>query len=445
MNTKYDVLYVDDEQDNLDVFESTFWRDYNLHLATSSREAFSILKKHKIHLIVTDQRMPEMTGVELLEEVVEKYPDTERMILTGFSDSESIVDSINKGKVFQFVAKPWRKENLKQSLNTALESYRLKEENQLMMQKLQLSNKKLEDFNRNLEINVAERTKEVSEKNEKLNQSFSELQALQTQLVQSEKLASLGMLSAVLGHEINNPVGVVKQSLEIIKNSVDDAKNLIDALIDLDEKDKNVLKKLQDSYQHQDLVDFRNKVPKLIGYSLEGVSRIIETVKSIRDFVGGNEVAFRKSLIHSGIDSTLNLLSHKLMSNKISVIKEFDPGIKEIDCFPSALNQVFMNLMVNAIDAIQDQRISKGQIVVKTKKNRKTVCIEVSDNGAGIPSELVATIFDEFYTTKPLGKGTGLGLAIVKGIIDKHSGTIRVESEPNLGTSFKIELPIKQL
>lgn len=444
MNKKFDVLYVDDEQDNLDVFESTFWREYNLHLASSSKEAFSILQKQKIHLIVTDQRMPEMTGVELLEKVVEKYPETQRMILTGYSDADAIVDSINKGKVFEFVAKPWKKENLKQSLNNALESYRLREENQLMLQQLQLSNKKLEDFNHNLEVKVEERTQEIKKKNEELNQSVSKLKSLQTQLIQSEKLASLGMLSAVLGHEINNPIAVIKQSLEIIKSSFDDSNNLIDVLVEVEENEENAIRKIQGISSNEDLTTLRNKVPQLVDYSLEGIARIAETVKSIRDFVGPNEVTFQKSFVHLGIDSTLNLLSQKLMSNKITVIKQFDPAMKEIECLPSALNQVFMNLFVNAMDAIVHVKTERALIVVETIQGSETIIVKVNDNGSGIPADSVSSIFEEFYTTKPTGKGTGLGLAIVKDIIDKHHGSIRVESKLSQGTSFVIELPINQ-
>lgn len=148
---KYKILYVDDEQDNLDVFESTFWKDYHVHLALSAKEALGILNKVEINLIITDQRMPMMTGVELLEQTATKYPDTVRLMLTGFSDSDAIADAINKGKISQYLTKPWEKIELMEKLDSSLESFRLKDRDKALLQDWKIKNQKLTDLNGKLE------------------------------------------------------------------------------------------------------------------------------------------------------------------------------------------------------------------------------------------------------------------------------------------------------
>lgn len=148
---KYSILYVDDEQDNLDVFESTFWKYYHVHLALSAKEALKILKKEQIDLIITDQRMPKMTGVELLEQTANKHPEAVRLMLTGYSDFDVIVDAINKGKISQYVTKPWEKADLMERLDSSLESFRLKGRDKALLQDWKIKNEKLTDLNRKLE------------------------------------------------------------------------------------------------------------------------------------------------------------------------------------------------------------------------------------------------------------------------------------------------------
>ncbi len=171
-NSKYSILFVDDEQDNLDVFESSFWKDYNIHLAISAAKGLDILEKENIHLVISDQRMPAMTGVELLEKVARKYPDPLRMIVTGFSDLDTVIEAINKGKIYHYIAKPWNYFEFKEIIGKALEVVRLKQENNLLLITLQLSNKKLEALNKKLEIQVRERTKILEEKNNKLTEKL---------------------------------------------------------------------------------------------------------------------------------------------------------------------------------------------------------------------------------------------------------------------------------
>lgn len=174
-NTKYNILYVDDEQDNLDVFESTFWKDYNIHKAISGSKGLEVLQKENIHLVISDQRMPIMSGVEFLEQVTQDFPEPLRIILTGYSDMDSIVEAINKGHIYHYVTKPWNKAEFQEIINRALEVVRLKQENTLLLLSLQLSNKKLESLNSDLESKVKERTKELEYKNSELTSLLHEL------------------------------------------------------------------------------------------------------------------------------------------------------------------------------------------------------------------------------------------------------------------------------
>ena len=172
-NSKFNILYVDDEVDNLEVFESNFWKDYNIFLAISAEKGFDILEKEDIDLVITDQRMPVVSGVEFLEKVAKEHPKPLRMILTGYSDLATIVDAVNKGKIYHFITKPWKKKGLQEIINRALEVVKLKQENNLLLLTLKLSNKKLEALNLELESQVLSRTKELEIKNQELSKMLA--------------------------------------------------------------------------------------------------------------------------------------------------------------------------------------------------------------------------------------------------------------------------------
>jgi serine phosphatase RsbU (regulator of sigma subunit) len=170
------ILYVDDEEDNLTVFNSAFRRDYEVHLALSGREGMEILKKHEIHLIITDQRMPEMTGIQFLEKIIPDYPDCIRMILTGFSDIEAIIQAINTGRVYRYITKPWSKEELKINIDKALETYHLREQNRKLIENLK-------EANQTLEQKVIERTKKIEEQNREITCSIQYASKIQNALL----------------------------------------------------------------------------------------------------------------------------------------------------------------------------------------------------------------------------------------------------------------------
>jgi sigma-B regulation protein RsbU (phosphoserine phosphatase) len=174
--TLHPILYVDDEEDNLKVFNSAFRRDYEIHLALSGQEGFEILKKHEIHLIITDQRMPEMTGIQFLEKIIPDYPDCIRMILTGFSDIEAIIQAINTGRVYRYITKPWNKEELKINIDKGLETYHLREQNRKLIEDLKVANQTLEQ-------KVIERTQKIETQNREITSSIQYASRIQNALL----------------------------------------------------------------------------------------------------------------------------------------------------------------------------------------------------------------------------------------------------------------------
>ncbi len=251
-----------------------------------------------------------------------------------------------------------------------------------------------------------------------LDKTYNELRQAQSQLVQHEKMASLGVLVAGVAHEINNPIGAINSNTSLYKV---------------------MISKLQSSdliSQSQDLEQIISKLETVNHTNEIACERIMEIVKSLRSFARLDEAEYKQADIHEGIDSTLILLKHKL-KNKVEVIKEYGE-IPVVQCYPNQLNQVFMNILSNAIDAIPDA----GVIWVKTLLEGENILVIIKDNGIGIKPEHVEKIFDPGFTTKGVGIGTGLGLSIVYRIIEKHKGSISVQSEPGKGTVFTIQLPV---
>lgn len=273
-----------------------------------------------------------------------------------------------------------------------------------------------------------------SQRIDKLNQR---LQSLTQRLMQTEKLASLGQLTAGIAHEINNPINFVHTSLGPLKRDWRDIKQLIQRLLDLGSKmgfDSEQQNILQES--HFEMLD--EEITELIDGMLEGANRTIEIVAGLRSFsrVGTNE--FIHVDIHPYIDSTLLLLKNKT-KHRIEIIRNFGE-LPTLECQPDKMSQVFMNLLNNAIQAIPET----GRIEIQTQQERGFIKILIKDSGIGIPPEIQSKMFDPFFTTKSQDEGTGLGLAITKEIIDAHQGKIEVSSKPGEGTVFRIYLPVNR-
>ena len=288
------------------------------------------------------------------------------------------------------------------------------------------AHEKLQEYSKGLEVKVAERTRALNDKNESLEFTLAELKSTQIQLVQSEKMASLGQLTAGIAHEINNPIGAIKSNIAV---------------------NESCLKKIQDWFRierAQKEVKEIDKLDKLIGVleknnvtNKMASDRIIVIVNSLKNFSRLDEAEYQKADIHKGIDSALTLLAPKLRE-KIDIIKEYG-DIPQINCFPNQLNQAFMNILSNAILAIE----GKGSITIRTEVTDSDIKIRIRDSGVGIPNEHKNKLFDPFFTTRKIGEGRGLGLSITLGIIEKHRGKIEVISAINEGSEFIISLPVK--
>ncbi|MDH5570194.1 MAG: PAS domain-containing protein [Gammaproteobacteria bacterium] len=274
----------------------------------------------------------------------------------------------------------------------------------------------------------------------KLQFTNSRLDEAQSQLLQSEKMASIGQLAAGVAHEINNPVGYINSNLGSLRNYLADLFKLIDAY---DESDINILnstnaEKINTIKNEIDIDYLKQDLTDLLIESEEGVNRVKQIVQDLKDFSHVDEAEWQWADIHKGINSTLNIV-HNEIKYKADVIKDYS-DLPNIECIISQINQVFMNLLVNAAHAI----VERGTITIRTGVKDNGIYVDISDTGKGIDKDKLSKIFDPFYTTKPVGQGTGLGLSLSYSIIQKHNGKITVESNPGEGTCFHIWLPIEQ-
>lgn len=259
------------------------------------------------------------------------------------------------------------------------------------------------------------------------------LEAANSQLLQSEKLAAIGQLAAGVAHEINNPIGYVCSNLKSLDGYVRDMLRIINAVDEAGSLDE--IRQLKTNLEYEYI---RNDVEALIAESEDGIDRVKRIIGALKDFSHIEEEEFLPADLHRGLDTTLNVVNNEL-KYKAEVIKEYGE-LPDIECIPSQINQVMMNLLVNAAHAI-DQF---GRITLRTACNGDWAWIEVEDTGLGIDPKVLNRIYEPFFTTKPVGKGTGLGLALSYSIVQKHHGRIEVNSEQGKGTRFRVWLPVAQ-
>lgn len=283
----------------------------------------------------------------------------------------------------------------------------------------------------------------LRERNQELKQAFVSLKETQTQLIQTEKMSSLGQMVAGIAHEINNPVNFIHGNVLHLQGHIQDLLALVDAYGAEYPEEKAAIAEMMEEI---DLEFLREDIPKMLNSMNMGSERIREMVLSLRNFSRLDEAELKQADLGNGIDSTLTILNSRI-KQRIDVIRQYD-GLPLVNCFPAQLNQVWMNLISNAIDAMeslaeQDQSYQPELTIRGEKMDHNHVAITVIDNGCGFNEVTQRKIFDPFFTTKPIGKGTGLGLAIAYQIIEKHQGRIELKSEPNQGTAFTVILPIQ--
>lgn len=314
---------------------------------------------------------------------------------------------------------------------------------------------RLHQIKKRLERTINERTNEVlrqkelielekikvEEQSAVLEKTLNDLKQTQSQLIQSEKMASLGLLTAGIAHELNNPINFVSANIAPLQKDISELLDLIrkyDAII-LDKKDNEFFKPLSQLRSRIDLTLLVGEINKLMAGVEEGSKRTAEIVKGLRSFSRTDNSDMKRAQVNDLIDSTLIILHNKI-KERIEIVRSYG-NLPEINCYPGQLNQVFMNILNNAIQSI----VEMGKICITTSVQGRQIVISIRDTGNGMTEKVKTHLFDPFFTTKAIGEGTGLGLSISYGIIEKHGGKIEVKSEVGKGSEFLIILPIEQM
>ncbi|MBD8095933.1 hybrid sensor histidine kinase/response regulator [Pseudomonas fluorescens] len=402
---------------------------FELHCAYGGEEGLGLLmsamaQQRPYALAFVDMRMPQgWDGVKTIEQLWKVAPDLQVVVCTAYSDYswDDLLSRLHAYDRLLILKKPFDNIEVQQMANT-------------------LANKW--DMARRASLQTLQLERLVEQRTQALQLEINERKHLESQLVQSEKLASLGQLAAGVAHEINNPVGFISSNLSTLERYFNQLQQMLEAyqhsealIAQQDPRDR--LEALRTALE----LDFlREDIPVLIRESKEGIGRVIQIVKDLKNFSRvDNDQTWQFANLQHGIDSTLNIVASEL-KYKADVIKHYTP-LPDIECLASQLNQVVMNLVINAAQAMGPER---GTITISNGVEGDTIWLEVADNGCGIAADTVQKIFDPFFTTKPVGEGTGLGLSLSYGIVKKHRGDISVSSELGKGTTFRVVLPIRQ-
>ncbi len=397
---KYTILYVDDEELNLRIFKNTFRRDYNILTATSGSEGLDVLEKGNVDLILSDQRMPGMTGIDFLKKAIEKNPDLNRILVTAYSDYEILKEAVNEVRIYQYVEKPWKEEDIKLTIDSALELHRLQKENLRLNQFLQEANNELTNANETLKLEI-----ELHKKTQ------TELLKEKEHAEQCNRLKSAFL--ANMSHEIRTPMNSIIGFSGILHESVNDPE-LLEKYLDIIEKS---------SWQLLTIVSDIIEISKIDTGNLEMKLSPVDLNPLIEKVFYQNQSDFANKGPEFVLDSILPFGSSK-------VLGEY-----------SALVKVLNNLINNAFKFTEN-----GSVHLGAKKLENQILVYVKDTGIGIAQENFDLIFDRFSQvdstkTKRQG-GNGLGLAISKAYIEEMKGKIWVESCLNEGSIFFFTLPL---
>jgi len=405
------ILVVDDEQCVRQLFATYLGETYSCAVAADAQEALEFLSREPFALVVTDVQMPGLSGIELLRKTTERYPDTAVIIVSGIHRTQRVMDAIRLG-ASDYLVKPCELEVLKISVERALE------------RRMLLRNARR--YKQDLEIRNAE-----------LAGKKTEMERLQAQVLQAEKMASLGQLAAGVAHELNNPAGFIYSNIDLLKDHIERLKTCLSAY-DETELPPEIAARIDRIKTDCDYANIVADLGSILSDCYVGAERIRDVVQNLRLFSRLDEAAVKRVDLNEGIESTVRLLSGYYKSGCISLKRDYGE-IPQVNCYAAQLNQVWMNLLVNAAQAVGE---SAGEVRITTRCEGRTVIVSVSDTGPGIAHDELKKIFDPFFTTKPVGEGTGLGLSISHGIIERHGGRIEVESSPGEGTTFTVSLPV---
>ncbi|MEA5465374.1 sensor histidine kinase [Leptothoe sp. PORK10 BA2] len=451
------ILLVDDNPTNLKVLSDTLkGHGWTMLVATDGVSAIEQAQYAQPSLILLDVMMPGIDGFETCQRL-KAHGNTQAIpiiFMTALSDAEYKVRGLEMGAV-DYITKPFQQKEViarvKLHLHLKFLAQELAEKNELLTQEIAektAAESRLQQLAQELEHRVEQRTAELSH-------SLEQLQQTQLQLVQSEKMSALGNLVAGVAHELNNPISFLQGNLEPLREYIQELLGLVKSyqktFPDPGQAIQNQINAIDLDFLSQDL-------EKILSSWSTAMERIYNISDSLRTFSRADKEHKVLFDVRDGLDSTLLILKHRLKANEnrpeITVLKHYQ-DIPEIACFAGQLNQVFMNLLANAIDTLDDVSQSSSFESLQASSNVITVStglaadganivIKIEDNGAGIDESVRARIFDYLFTTKEVGRGTGLGLTIVQQIIvDKHRGSIEVASTLGKGTSFTITLPIQ--
>jgi len=448
--TQGNILIVDDTPDNLRLLSTMLSEQgYKVRSAISGQIALMGVKAWPPDLILLDINMPNMNGYEVCSylKAMEETRQIPVIFISALGEILDKVQAFNAGGV-DYITKPFQVEEVLARIKTHLTICHLQKE--LCEQNMRLK----KEVSERLQAEQAQR-----EKSQQLAEAIQELKLAQTQLIQSEKMSSLGNLVAGITHEINNPIGFIYSNLS---HATKHTQDLLELLEIYQQTLPNPPSKIQEKIEDIDLEFVKSDLPKLMDSMKVGAERISEIIQSLRAFSRKDEAELKPVDIHEGLDSALMMLQYRLRAKsnrpEIEVIKEYGE-IPKIDCYGRLLNQVFLNILTNAIEALSESffldqnSLVEGieqrrvpQITIRTKLlDGQRVAIEIADNGLGMPPELQVRVFEPFFTTKQIGEGTGLGMSISYGIVvNQHSGQIRCLSAPGKGTTYVVEIPMQQ-
>lgn len=386
----FTILAVDDEIYNLESLQRTLRGEYRVLTTTSPSEALQLFQSEPVQLIIADQRMPEMTGTELLERMKQISPHPIRMVLSAYTDIEYLIDAINRGEVYRYITKPWEPNELRVIIKNALEFYQSEQERRELIRQLEKKNQ------------------ELIRQNKALAEALRQLEDAQKKLVEMERYSMIGKMAGMIIHDL-------KQPLDIIRSAADTM-----ARMELE-------------------ADERIEIADMIKYE---VQRFLELIHELLEYSRGT---FTLDMEEIMLSDFIVVMENRLKN----FLKNFPVDVRFVSTQKDArvrldrhrFQRALMNLVKNAVESFSLTKTDRSpRITVETRVDDNVVVFSVKDNGPGIPEELQQDIFKPFVSGKKV-YGIGLGLAIVKRIVDEHNGDIRFSSSPEDGTTFTIRLP----